>query len=179
MHAAEDFEHVPMAGEVKAVRWNPPHAATGVYNRQRQLSTSITNKETVMNVRRPRGIAVAASLAALLVAASPSAFAYFENYLSGSIIGTLTQKEAASLQKSVRTALVDTEDNKAVEWHYPAENRRQAVDGTISPVETRTDKGQTCRRLKSELKRGSATEAWSGWFCKQSNGTWKARHVGE
>ncbi|RZT31305.1 RT0821/Lpp0805 family surface protein [Cupriavidus agavae] len=133
-----------------------------------------------MSVRRPRRLAIVASLAgALLVAASPSAFAYFENYLSGSIVGTLNQKEAASLQKSVRQALVDTEDNKIVEWHYPAQGRRQAVDGTISPVETREDKGQQCRRLKSDLKRGSATEAWSGWFCKQSNGTWKARHVGE
>ena len=134
-----------------------------------------------MHVRRQTRLTLAASLgcALLLGTAAQPAFAYFENYLSGSIIGTLTQKEAASLQKSVRQALVDTEDNKAVEWHYPAEGRRQAVDGTITPVATKTDKGQTCRQLKSDLKRGSATEAWSGWFCKQSNGTWKARHVGE
>lgn len=131
-----------------------------------------------MQVRRNTRLTVAATLGcALLLGAAQPAFAYFQNYLSGSIIGTLTQKEAASLQKAVGKALNDTEDDKVVEWHYPAENRRQAVDGTISPVATKTDKGQKCRRLKSDLKRGSATEAWSGWFCKQSNGTWKARHV--
>ncbi len=133
-----------------------------------------------MQVRRQTRLAVAGTLGcALLLGSAQPAFAYFQNYLSGSIIGTLTQKEAASLQKSVGKALNDTEDNKVVEWHYPAEGRRQAVDGTISPIATKTDKGQNCRRLKSDLKRGSATEAWSGWFCKQSNGTWKARHVEE
>ncbi|WP_227460954.1 RT0821/Lpp0805 family surface protein [Cupriavidus pauculus] len=131
----------------------------------------------VLRQFRP-AVAAAVGLALLIGSAQP-AFAYFENYLSGSIVGTLTQKEAASLQKAVRTALKDTEDNKVVEWHYPAEGRRQAVDGTISPVATKTDNGQTCRRLKSELQRGSATEAWSGWFCKQSDGTWKARHVAD
>ena len=133
-----------------------------------------------MSDRRTIRLALAASLGcALFVGAAQPAFAYFQTYLSGSIVGTLTQKEAASLQKSVGKALNDTEDNKVVEWHYPAEGRRQAVDGTISPIATKTDGGQTCRRLKSELQRGSATEAWSGWFCKQSNGTWKARHVND
>jgi len=133
-----------------------------------------------MHVRRQIRLAVGASLGcALLLGTAQPAFAYFQTYLSGSIVGTLTQKEAASLQKSVRKALDDTEDNQTVEWHYPAEARRQAADGTITPVATKTDKGQKCRRLKSDLKRGSATEAWSGWFCKQSNGTWKARHVDE
>ncbi|PLP99753.1 RT0821/Lpp0805 family surface protein [Cupriavidus pauculus] len=131
-----------------------------------------------MHVRRLTRPALAASLGcALLLGTAQPAFAYFQTYLSGSIIGTLTKKEAASLQQSVGKALNDTEDNQVVEWHYPAENRRQAVDGTISPIATKTDQGQKCRRLKSDLKRGSATEAWSGWFCKQSNGTWKARHV--
>ncbi|AZG16728.1 MULTISPECIES: RT0821/Lpp0805 family surface protein [Cupriavidus] len=133
-----------------------------------------------MRTSRQTRMAVAAGLGcALLMGTMQPAFAYFETYLSGSIVGTLTKKEAASLQKSVRTALNDTEDNKTVTWHYPAENRRQAVDGTIEPVATKTDAGRTCRRLKSELKRGSATEAWSGWFCKQPNGTWKAAHVAE
>lgn len=133
-----------------------------------------------MHVRRHTCLAAAATLGcALLLGTAQPALAYFDNYLSGSIVGTLTQKEAASLQQSVRKALNDTEDNKPVEWHYPAEGRRLAVDGTISPVVTKTDQGQTCRRLKSELQRGSATEAWSGWFCKQANGAWKARHVAD
>ena len=133
-----------------------------------------------MSVRRNSHLALIAAIgSALLFGAAQPALAYFDNYLSGSIIGTLTKKEAASLQQAVRHALNDTEDNKSVEWHYPAEGRRDAVDGTISPVATKTDKGQSCRRLKSELQRGSATEAWTGWFCKQADGTWKARHVAE
>ncbi|WP_423198592.1 MULTISPECIES: RT0821/Lpp0805 family surface protein [unclassified Cupriavidus] len=115
----------------------------------------------------------------LMLIASAPAQAYFDHYLSGSIVGTLNQKEAASLKKMVRQALVDTADNTPVEWNYPAEGRRQAIHGTIVPVQSKTDKGQPCRRLKSDLNRGSATESWSGWFCKQSNGQWKARQVSD
>ncbi|MGO4304375.1 MULTISPECIES: RT0821/Lpp0805 family surface protein [unclassified Cupriavidus] len=133
-----------------------------------------------MQARRISRFALASSLGcALLLGAAQPALAYFDNYLSGSIIGTLTKQEAASVAVSVRKALNDTADNQTVEWHYPAAGRRQAVDGTITPIATKTDKGQTCRRLKSELKRGSATEGWSGWFCKQSDGTWKARQVAD
>ncbi|MCO4864768.1 RT0821/Lpp0805 family surface protein [Cupriavidus sp. WGlv3] len=122
--------------------------------------------------------ALAGALGAVLLCATP-AHAYFDNYLSGTIIGTLNDKEGASLAKSVRTALNDTADGQSVAWTFPAAGRRQQIDGTITPVESKTDKGQPCRRLKSDLKRGSAEEHWSGWFCKQSNGQWKSRHVGE
>ena len=115
----------------------------------------------------------------LLLAVAAPAHAYFDNYLSGSIIGTLNEKEGASLSQSVRKALNDTADGQAVAWTFPAAGRRQQIDSTITPVESKTDKGQPCRRLKSDLKRGSAEEHWSGWFCKQSNGQWKSRHVDE
>ncbi|SOY64230.1 conserved hypothetical protein; putative exported protein [Cupriavidus taiwanensis] len=122
--------------------------------------------------------ALAGALGAVLLCAAP-AHAYFDNYLSGTIIGTLNDKEGASLAKSVRTALNDTADGQSVAWTFPAAARRQQIDGIITPVESKTDKGQPCRRLKSDLKRGSAEEHWSGWFCKQPNGQWKSRHVGE
>lgn len=124
--------------------------------------------------------ALAASLGcALMLGMAPPAQAYFDNYLSGSIVGTLNQKEAASLQQTVGKVLNTGADNDTVTWNYPAAGRRAAILGTITPTATKEDKGQKCRRLKSELQRGSATEAWSGWFCKQSNGAWKARHVGD
>ncbi|AQV97664.1 hypothetical protein BJN34_27760 [Cupriavidus necator] len=124
--------------------------------------------------------AIAGALGAtLLLAAAAPAQAYFDNYLTGTIIGTLNDKEGASLAKSVRKALNDTADGQAVEWTFPAAGRRQQIDGTITPVESKTDKGQSCRRLKSDLKRGSAEEHWNGWFCKQPNGQWKSRQVSE
>ncbi|BDB27149.1 hypothetical protein CTP10_R45540 [Cupriavidus sp. P-10] len=113
----------------------------------------------------------------VLLAMATPAHAYFDNYLSGSIIGTLNEKEGASLSQSVRKALNDTADGQSVTWTYPANGRRPQVDGTITPVESKTDKGQQCRRLESELKRGSSQEHWKGWFCKQPSGQWKARHV--
>ncbi|WP_042878303.1 RT0821/Lpp0805 family surface protein [Cupriavidus necator] len=124
--------------------------------------------------------AIAGALGAtLLLAMAAPAQAYFDNYLSGTIIGTMNEKEGTSFAKSVRKALNDTADGQAVEWTYPAAGRRQQIDGTITPIESKTDKGQPCRRVKSDLKRGSAEEHWNGWFCKQPSGQWKSRHVGD
>ncbi|KWR91366.1 RT0821/Lpp0805 family surface protein [Cupriavidus sp. IDO] len=126
----------------------------------------------------PRALACALGSSLLLALATP-AHAYFDNYLTGTIIGTLNDKEAQSLAKSVRKALNDTADGQAVEWTYPAAGKRQQIDGTLTPVSSKTDQGQPCRRLKSDLKRGSAEEHWAGWFCKQSNGQWKSRQVAD
>ncbi|MFS8974693.1 RT0821/Lpp0805 family surface protein [Cupriavidus necator] len=124
--------------------------------------------------------AVAGALGAtLLLAMAAPAQAYFDNYLTGTIIGTMNDKEGQSFARSVRTALNDTADGQAVAWTFPAAGRRQQIDGTITPVESKTDKGQPCRRLKSDLKRGSSEEHWNGWFCKQPNGQWKSRHVAD
>jgi len=117
--------------------------------------------------------------ATMMFAVATPARAYFDNYLSGTIIGTMSKEEAASFAKSLRQALNDSADGQKVEWSFPAAGKRQAVDGTIEPVASKTDQGQSCRQIKTDLKRGSAEEHWRGWFCKQSNGQWKSRQVAD
>lgn len=105
------------------------------------------------------------------------AHAYFDNYLTGTIIGTLNKKEAESFKAAMGKTLNDTADGQSVTWSYPAEGKRAQLDGTLMPERTKTDGGQSCRRIKTDLKRGSTEEHWGGWFCKQPNGQWKSREV--
>ena len=55
----------------------------------------------------------------------------------------------------------------------------QAVEASITPLRSKTNRGQSCRRLKAELTRGSSHDEWTGWFCKQADGRWKSRKVGD
>ncbi|CAG2132609.1 RT0821/Lpp0805 family surface protein [Cupriavidus numazuensis] len=130
--------------------------------------------------RRLSTVALASALGTtLMFAVTTPARAYFDSYLSGTIIGKMSKDEAASFAKSVRKALNDTADGQSISWEFPATGKRLPVEGTLTPVTTKTDQGQSCRRLKTDLKRGSAEEHWAGWFCKQKDGQWKSRHVAE
>ncbi|WER48269.1 RT0821/Lpp0805 family surface protein [Cupriavidus sp. WKF15] len=130
--------------------------------------------------RRLPSVALASALGAtLMLAVAAPAQAYFDNYLSGTIIGKLSKDEAASLSKSIGKALNDTADGQSISWQFPATGKRLPVEGTLTPVTSKTDRGQSCRRLKTDLKRGTAEEHWSGWFCKQKDGQWKSRQVAE
>jgi len=129
--------------------------------------------------RLPTVALVSALGTTLMFAVSAPAQAYFDNYLSGTIIGKLNKDEAASFAKSIGKALNDTADGQSITWEFPANGKRLPVDGTLTPVTSKTDQGQSCRRLKTDLKRGTAEEHWSGWFCKQKDGQWKSRQVAE
>ncbi len=130
--------------------------------------------------RRLPSVALASALGAtLMLAVAAPAQAYFDNYLSGTIIGKLNKDEAASFAKSIGKALNDTADGQSISWEFPASGKRLPVEGTLTPLTSKTDQGQSCRRLKTDLKRGTAEEHWSGWFCKQKDGQWKSRQVAD
>lgn len=105
--------------------------------------------------------------------------AYFDSFLTNTIVGNMTQQEATSFGQTGRKALDSAADGETTPWHLPAGDRRMAIDGEIRTLATKQDKGQTCRQVQMDLRRGSAHENWIRWFCKQSNGQWKSRHVGE
>jgi len=124
-----------------------------------------------------RRLASTVAVPVLTIALSAPALAYFDNYLTSTIVGTMNKKESTSFMQTLGKTLNEAPDGQAASWTYPAEGKRQQLDGTLTPLVTRTDAGQKCRRLKTELKRGTAEEHWTGWFCKQPDGQWKSRQV--
>ncbi len=69
--------------------------------------------------RRLPTLALASALgAALMFAVAAPAQAYFDNYLSGTIIGKMSKDEAASFAKSVGKALNETADGQSISWEF-------------------------------------------------------------
>ncbi|MBY4899143.1 hypothetical protein [Cupriavidus sp. AU9028] len=119
-------------------------------------------------------------LPALAAFALPApAAAYFDSYLSTTIIGTLTPVQARSFSDAVGRTLVKTEDGASQRWQSPAGEKGQPVQATLTPVRSKTDKGQECRQIRGQLRRGTSSEQWMAWFCKQPDGKWKSREVTE
>ncbi|EHP40594.1 hypothetical protein OR16_24820 [Cupriavidus basilensis OR16] len=116
--------------------------------------------------------------AVTLVPAAP-ALAYFDTFIHGTVIGSMSQKESAALFKAVSKTLDDGADGAAVPWTYPASGNRKPIEGNLTPISGKTDKGQSCRQLKLQLKRASQEDNWTGWFCKQSDGRWRSRKLSD
>jgi len=123
-------------------------------------------------------LALALTAAALLATATPS-FAYFRDVLASTIIGSMSQTELKSFTKAIGNALTSTADNTPAQWSWPAKGKQPAIDATITPLESKTDAGQACRRLQSELTRGTSKEQWTAWLCKQPSGEWKLRRLAQ
>ena len=116
--------------------------------------------------------------AALLATATPS-FAYFRDVLASTIIGSMSQTELKSFTQAIGNALSSAADNTPAQWTWPAKGKQLAIDATITPLESKTDAGQACRRLQSELTRGTSKEQWTAWLCKQPSGEWKLRRLAQ
>lgn len=113
-----------------------------------------------------------------LAPASP-AFAYFDNFINSTVVGKMNQKESASLAQHVRKVLDTGADGAAVPWNYPATRGRRAIEGSITPLRTKTDQGQSCRQLRTQRQRDGLEDNWTSWFCKQGDGSWKSRRVSD
>ncbi|KJK24338.1 hypothetical protein UB46_11180 [Burkholderiaceae bacterium 16] len=127
----------------------------------------------------PRLLLHTTLLSAALLAPAAPAFAYLDTFIHGTVIGTMSQKESAAFAQNVRNVLRNGADGAMVSWTAPPEGKRKPIEGQLTPLRSKTDKGQPCRQLKAQLKRGDQEDNWTGWFCKQSDGRWRSRPVAD
>jgi surface antigen len=113
------------------------------------------------------------------VTAVPAYAQTYQGYAERSILGTLSTQELRSVETAAIGVLDHAPDGKATKWTSPTESDRATIVGTLEPLRTRKDQGESCRLLKSTLVRQGETEAWSFWFCKNAEGNWKSRPVGQ
>lgn len=112
-------------------------------------------------------------VATLLGTAWP-AQAYFDHFLNGTIIGTLDKDQTAELISAFGKAMSESDDGKSTPFHLPPNAKGRATDGTFTPLKTRTENDQRCRKVRSELRQpGRQPERWTGWYCQQPDGEWK------
>ena len=123
-----------------------------------------------------RALTVAACLLPLTVA-SP-AFAYFDNFIHNTVVGSMNKAEAASFAKAVLKVLTDGEDGAPSAGAPP----RAVAARPSRPASRRCVRRPTRPVVPpplAELTRGSSHDEWTGWFCKQADGRWKSRKVGD
>ncbi|SDB97889.1 hypothetical protein SAMN05216345_10111 [Cupriavidus sp. YR651] len=115
--------------------------------------------------------------ATVLAALAWPAFAYFDHFLNGTIIGTLNKEQFAALKQTFNSTLSDTEDGRSVPFSLPATAGGKATEGTFTPLKTKTDKGDRCRKIRSDLRQTGKSERWTGWYCQQKEGDWQKRLI--
>jgi len=111
--------------------------------------------------------------AAALIAIAWPAHGYFDYYLSSTIIGTLGKEQTDTLRGIFSKTLSESDDGASVPFSLPAKGRTKATEGTFTPLTTRTENGQRCRKIRSELRQAGKSERWEGWYCQQGDGQWK------
>jgi len=113
-----------------------------------------------------------AAVLVLVMAASP-VHAYFDHFLKNTVVGTLQKDEVPQYIQLYKDALANLPDGGTAPVHFPAVNRRPAIDGTLTVERSRTEQGKKCRRVRSDLTQSGRKEHWAGWFCQTPDGDWK------
>ncbi|WP_439685855.1 Surface antigen domain-containing protein [Cupriavidus oxalaticus] len=125
-----------------------------------------------------RALACAGACLAGLAPAG-TAIAYFDHYLAGTVVGTLTQKQLDVLTDVFRRTLEQGADGARVPFTLPPDTRERKVEGAFTPLRSRQDHGDRCRQLHSEFRRAGVSESWTGWYCKEKGGDWKSRKLAD
>ena len=138
------------------------------------------DKGRAMRVRRCRAgsFAIACAASTVVTFANP-AFAYLDNFLTATVLGSFSPEEATSFAAAFRATLTDVPDGQKQSWTMPARRGQPEVQATLTPVRSLTDDGQRCRLIRTQLQRGASQEQWSGWHCRQPDGDWKARSIAQ
>lgn len=111
--------------------------------------------------------------AALFGLAGP-AHAYFDNFLSNTIVGTLNKDQVAELRTTFSKTLSESADGTRVPFQLAPDARGRTTDGAFTPLKTKDEKGQRCRKIRSEFRQqGRQPERWTAWYCQQPGGDWK------
>ncbi|MEN7530205.1 MULTISPECIES: hypothetical protein [unclassified Cupriavidus] len=119
-------------------------------------------------------VCAAATFGALAMSWAVPSHAYFDTFMNGTIIGTLDKDQTAQLVSTFGKTLSETDDKQSVPFQLPPNAKGIPTEGSFTPLVTRTENGQRCRKIRSELRqRGRQPEKWVGWYCQQPGGEWK------
>lgn len=110
-----------------------------------------------------------------LAAWAMPALAFFDHYLSNTIVGQLSRAQTETLVAIWHQALSEKGDGESTEFQLAADRDARATEGTMTPVKTTVDGDQRCRQVRSEFRQAGRQEKWSNWYCRQGDGPWRVR----
>lgn len=101
-------------------------------------------------------------------------------FLNGTIVANIPAKDLPAFKAKVGDVLNNTADNTPSTWTSSQTSVNRQVSVEFKPLATvETKSAQTCRLLAAQVTRQKASEHWQFWFCKQTDGTWKASSAPE
>ncbi|CAB5703992.1 Surface antigen [Delftia tsuruhatensis] len=116
-----------------------------------------------------------ASLAALACLVSPAAGAAPVTFLNSTIVARIPAKDLPDAKATVARVLNEAADGSVTEWSSRPGRAGQRVQMALKPEQTvQTQSAGNCRLLSAQVRQLSTSENWRFWFCRQSDGSWKA-----
>jgi hypothetical protein len=97
-----------------------------------------------------------------------TAGAYNLRFLKHSPVRHFTEQDWEMANAATRQALRESKDGETVAW----ENPESQSSGTITPLETKSQNGATCRILKIENRAKGLSASSTYPFCQKPDGSW-------
>lgn len=111
-------------------------------------------------------------IASCVVLASGAAHAANLGFLNNTPITYMKQRDLQALNKAAHTALDTKQDGESLDWNNEGAGNSVAIDGTITPSDTKKDGDRTCRKLTMVARAKGQTQTWAPTACKSGGGNW-------
>jgi surface antigen len=111
-------------------------------------------------------------IAGCVVLASGAAHAANLGFLNNTPITYMKQRDLQALNQAAHTALDTKQDGESVDWNNEGAGNSVAINGTITPSDTKKDADRTCRKLTMVAHAKGQTQTWAPTACKSDGGNW-------
>jgi surface antigen len=111
-------------------------------------------------------------IASCVVLASGVAHAANLGFLSDTPISYMKQPDLQALNKAARSALETKQDGESLDWSNEGAGNSVAINGTITPSDTKKDGDRTCRKVTIVAHAKGQTQTWAPSACKTEGGKW-------
>ena len=111
-------------------------------------------------------------IASCVVLASGAAHAANLGFLNNTPITYMKQRDLQALNKAAHSALDTKQDGESLDWNNEGAGNSVAINGTITPSDTKKDGDRTCRKLTMVAHAKGQTQTWAPTACKADGGNW-------
>ena len=119
------------------------------------------------------GVKLAVQLiASCVVLASGAAHAANLGFLNNTPITYMKQRDLQALNNAAHSALDTKQDGESLDWNNEGARNSVAINGTITPSDTKKDGDRTCRKLTMVAHAKGQTQTWAPTVCKTDGGKW-------
>jgi surface antigen len=111
-------------------------------------------------------------IAGCVVLASGAAHAANLGFLNNTPITYMKQRDLQALNNAAHSALDTKQDGESLDWNNEGAGNPVAINGTITPSDTKKDGDRTCRKLTMVAHAKGQTQTWAPAVCKTDGGKW-------